>query len=91
MAQDGLPTPSVWWEGPQGRILSAPTTSTESVLILNRVLAEDAGIYTCRAENSVKKLSVPVHLVVTGEYDKDGCAGIKMLTLITLSCRQFRR
>lgn len=65
-APDGLPQPAVWWEGPQGRILSVPTSSTESVLTLSRVLLEDAGVYTCRAENTVRKLSVPVHLVVTG-------------------------
>ena len=66
IAPEGLPVPAVWWEGPNGRILTVPTRSESSVLSLSRVLAEDAGIYSCKAENSVRKLTVPVNVVVTG-------------------------
>ena len=66
MAPDGLPPPVVWWEGPTGRALTTPMNASESVLVLNRLLMEEAGHYRCWAENSFRKTSISVNLVITG-------------------------
>lgn len=69
IAPDGVPQPVVWWEGPQGHTLTVPAHTVESILILTRVLAEDAGQYTCWAMNSVRKVSTKTTVVVTSKRD----------------------
>lgn len=64
-APDGLPPPTIWWEGPSGQVLTPPSEKTDSVLLLTRVLQEDAGTYRCRAGNIVRNVSIHVNLVVT--------------------------
>lgn len=68
LAPDGLPSPLVWWEGPSGQILSPPSHTFNSVLTLTRVLNEDAGVYKCRAGNSVRNVSIQTNLIVTCKF-----------------------
>lgn len=68
IAPDGLPAPAVWWEGPSGHILTQVSQSTESVLILNRVLIQDTGVYRCLAGNGVRNVTTQVNLIVTSKY-----------------------
>jgi PTK7 protein tyrosine kinase 7 len=69
IAPDGLPPPTIWWEGPSGQVLTPPSpTADSSILLLNRVLNEDAGTYRCRAGNAARNVSIQVHLVVTCKY-----------------------
>ena len=68
IAPDGLPSPTIWWEGPSGQVLTSPSQTYDSVLYLTRVLNEDAGTYRCRAGNEARNVSIQVNLVVTCKF-----------------------
>lgn len=74
----GLPTPNLWWEGPDGRLipetsspqsLSSYTFSSAKLrqpntLLVSNVRADQTGNYACVAENIAGKTRATVQLVV---------------------------
>lgn len=63
---DGLPAPTVWWQGPHGRRLTTPAHYTGSaILTLTRIRPQDSGVYTCHAKNIAQHHSTAVNILVT--------------------------
>jgi PTK7 protein tyrosine kinase 7 len=66
---DGRPPPRVWWRGPQGRVVSdsGPTHVDETRLIIESARLEDAGNYSCEAENIAGSTTASIRLIVTSK------------------------
>lgn len=69
---DGIPTPRWYWTRPGGHVVSDKgrlRINSNSELELDDIRLEDAGNYTCHAENLAGKRSLVVNLIVTSEYN----------------------
>ncbi|XP_022705480.1 tyrosine-protein kinase-like otk [Varroa jacobsoni] len=65
---DGIPTPRWYWTRPGGHVVSDKgrlRINSNSELELDDIRLEDAGNYTCHAENLAGKRSLVVNLIVT--------------------------
>jgi hypothetical protein len=65
----GLPTPRLWWEGPNGKVISSTQGTSTSpgdsgTIILQNVKSDQAGNYTCVAENLENVTRASFQLVV---------------------------
>ncbi|KAL4218919.1 Hemicentin-1 [Mactra antiquata] len=61
---DGIPTPTIHWKRNDVAIESPPSVNGRSILIIRNVRAEDAGQYTCIAQNPASSVSVNTMVVV---------------------------
>ena len=62
----GDPGPVFTWTRESGEVMER---AREARLTIRRVMAEDEGVYTCRAENAVGAVEGSVSLIVHGEKD----------------------
>ena len=60
----GDPGPVFTWTRESGEVMER---AREARLTIRRVMAEDEGVYTCRAENAVGAVEGSVSLIVHGE------------------------
>ena len=68
---DGMPPPKWYWTLPNGSVVSdsgRARVNEESELQIDHVKLQDAGNYSCHAENIAAKRTLTVQLVVTSEY-----------------------
>lgn len=68
---DGVPQPRWYWTRPGGHVVSDEgrlRVNENSELQLDDVNLNDAGNYTCHAENLAGKRSIAVSIIVTSEY-----------------------
>lgn len=66
----GLPAPRVYWKDPRGHIISdaGPVRVQDNTLIVGKArINEDAGNYTCVAENLAGETEMEVQVVVSSK------------------------
>ena len=65
----GFPTPRIEWRK-EGGTLPLQHTVRDGVLLIPRVLGEDAGVYVCYAYNAVGQYEGKAELIVQSELSE---------------------
>lgn len=89
----GLPAPKVYWKHPTGHIISDSglVRVQDNTLIIGQArLNEDAGNYTCVAENLAGETEMMVQIIVSSKYEIEIAISVYRKISRKYSCSRVR-